>query len=273
MSDEVPLLPGMPAPKAEAWREHTAERFLRDDPEGYARCIQLIREGETNKSRLADLFGRSRNTITALMMREFSVEQLTQLTAKRAAILTLDALDRQDEIVPEAGKRELGALSMAGKAAFEIKQLASGGPTEIRETRNVTLTVDDLQRFLAGEPAPVAAQEREIDATEAGQELEGAETGFGGGSGRALPRVGGRVPVDLDAGAGAGGDTASADDMSAGLVTLVQGNAGEMLECNRERHHADPAEAGNFQGSGTPGADADRGRGGVADAAAPSRSR
>jgi hypothetical protein len=143
----------LPPPPSEAWREHTAERWLRDDPSGYQECIECIRRGELNKSKLATRFNRSRNTVLALIVKEFSVEQLRDINGKIAAIVTGEALAAQDELIEEATVKELGAVSIAGKAAFDIAQVASGGPTEIRENRNLTVTVDDFKKWLEEEPA------------------------------------------------------------------------------------------------------------------------
>jgi hypothetical protein len=248
----------MPTPPSEAWREHTAERWLRDDPEGYARCIELIKGGETNKSRLADLFCRSRNTIAALMVREFSVEQLKDITAKRAIILASDAMDRQDELVPHAGRKELGALSMVAKSAFDVAQLASGGPTEVHEHRHVHLTVDDLNAFLHGEqPAPAIR-----DATP-------LETGSGAGGNLALPRAGARARVDLAGRAGAGADGDTADCMSAVMVTVSPVSEAELADCHRGSHDQAGPGAGNFEAGEGGSREPDRGAGGVAGAGAP----
>lgn len=137
----------LPPPPKEEWREHTAERWQRDDPEGYAECIASVKRGEMNKTRLAARFKRSRNTVLALMVKEFSVEQLREINGKVAAILTGEALTKQDELIELAGVKELGAVSISGKAAFDIAQVSSGGPTEIRETRR-TMSVDDFKAWL-----------------------------------------------------------------------------------------------------------------------------
>jgi len=139
-------LPGVPVAGRQAvWRQHTAERWLRDDPEAYAECMEAVRNGETNQTVLAERFGVSRNSVHSLMMKEFSVEQLQSINAKRAAIVAGQALDRAGEVAESATKRELGPLALLAKSSFEIGQLGSGGPTEIREERHV-VTVEDFQR-------------------------------------------------------------------------------------------------------------------------------
>lgn len=169
MSDEQDRLPlraadgsELPPPPKEEWREHTAERWQRDDPEGYAECIASIKRGEMNKSRLAARFKRSRNTVLALMVKEFSVEQLREINGKLAAIVTSEALTKQDELIEQAGVKELGSVSISGKAAFDIAQVSSGGPTEIRETRH-TMSVDDFNAWLAAGDSERDVTPSEID--------------------------------------------------------------------------------------------------------------
>lgn len=173
----------LPPPPSEEWREHTAERWYRDDPNGYKECIDCIRRGELNKSRLAKRFGRSRNTVLALIVKEFSVEQLRDINGKIAAIVTGEALSAQDKLIEEATVKELGAVSIAGKAAFDIAQVASGGPTEIRENRNLSVTVDDFKKWLEEEPAidsqpgKVSAMPSTLDA-DSGALVDASLSGF-----------------------------------------------------------------------------------------------
>lgn len=138
-------LPGVSAvdPRRAEWRAHTAERWQAEDPESYAECIEAVRRGELNKSRLAAKFARSRNSILALTMREFTVEQLQAINGKRAAIVVGESMERMDDLMEHAGVDHLGSLSMAAKQASDIAQVTSGGPTEIREERLV-LTVEDF---------------------------------------------------------------------------------------------------------------------------------
>lgn len=159
MSEEQELLPlkaedgsDLPPPPSEEWREHTSERWLRDDPEAYHACIECIKRGELNKTRLSKRFGVSRNTVLAMIVAEFSVEQLREINGKIAAIVTGEALTAQDELIEEASVKELGAVSIAGKAAFDIAQLASGGPTERRESISLAMSVDDFKRWVESEP-------------------------------------------------------------------------------------------------------------------------
>jgi len=138
-------------PLKEAYREHTAERWKEEDPLGYAECIECINRGEVNVSQLADKFGRSRQTIRALKMREFSVEQLRAINGKLAAIVVQESLAQQSEVIPDAKVKDLGALAMASKAGTDVSQLLSGGPTEIVENRSLSMTVDEYKAWLAAQ--------------------------------------------------------------------------------------------------------------------------
>jgi hypothetical protein len=144
MSEQLSI-PGIPAvdPRKEAWREHTAERWQRKDPEAYAECIEAVRNGELNKSALRERFGVSRNTVQALMMKEFTVEQLQAINGKVAAMTVGEALSKADELVDDTEAKEIGALAMLAKQASDIAQVTSGGPTEIREERHV-LSVEEF---------------------------------------------------------------------------------------------------------------------------------
>ena len=158
MSEEQERLPlkakdgsDLPPPPPEEWREHTSERWLRDDPNAYRECIECVKRGELNKSRLAKRFQVSRNTVLAMIVAEFSVEQLREINGKIAAIVTGEALAAQDELIESASVKELGAVSISGKAAFDIAQLASGGPTERRESISLAMSVDDFKRWVESE--------------------------------------------------------------------------------------------------------------------------
>jgi len=153
--ERLPLKAGdgsdLPPPPSEEWREHTSERWLRDDPDGYRECIECVKRGELNKTRLSKRFKVSRNTVLAMIVAEFSVEQLREINGKIAAIVTGEALAAQDELIEDASVKELGAVSIAGKAAFDIAQLASGGPTERRENITLAMSVDDFKRWVESE--------------------------------------------------------------------------------------------------------------------------
>lgn len=126
-------LPGVPAPRAELWREHTAERWKRDDPEGYAECVELIKQGHGNVSRLAKRFGRSKQSVRALRNAEFSVEQLEAIIAKKGLEVAADSLERQSEVIGDATARDLGALAMASKAGLETSKQARGQSLHLHE--------------------------------------------------------------------------------------------------------------------------------------------
>jgi hypothetical protein len=177
-------LPGVPLEQRQAvWRKHTAERWLRDDADAYAACVEAIKNGETNQSALAELFGVSRNTIHSLMMREFSVEQLQTINAKCAAIVAGQALGKAGEVVEKATKRELGPLAILAKTGNDIAQLNSGGATSRHEER-VVFSVEDFAR----EVGPgTGLGEGKFEGLPAGGEVVGGALGLG--EGVAVPGV------------------------------------------------------------------------------------
>ncbi len=137
---EVPPKPN------EEWREHTAERWKRDDRESYAMCCALIRTGLVNQSELARIVekdrkdrglknGISRNTIHALMMsNEFGAGEIEEIIGKAARITTAQALNKVAEMVDKVKKpKDLGAVAMALTTVHNVKQISSGRPTSIVE--------------------------------------------------------------------------------------------------------------------------------------------
>ncbi len=221
-----------PDPKHE-YREHTAERWLRDDPEGYHACVEMIKRGEVNRSELARQFDRSRNSISALIYAEFSVEQLQEVIAKKGLIVTAEALDRQEDVIPNATAKELGALAMTSKAGMEVSKLARGqGSTQLHLHRHVHVNAQEAgerllqeaqemglsmgENFALGAPGRVAGREvvnvvaMDVQSNAGLSLVADDESLMAGGdtdgdtlkSGTPLPRVGGE--------AGGGGGAGSA---------------------------------------------------------------
>lgn len=154
----------LPPPDADAplahYREHTAAHWRRHDPETYGQCVELIRLGFVNQSELAAQFQRSRNTIKALMMEEFTAAELHQIISRSAAIGTALALDKAMELLDKtSAAKDLGGVAMALTALHNVKQLASGGPTEIKRVEH-RLSWEDFQksRRLAPPPPVVDAE-------------------------------------------------------------------------------------------------------------------
>lgn len=163
---EVPPKPG------EAWREHTAERWKRDDLASYQMCVALIRTGMVNQSELARLVaehrgergitkGVSRNSIHALMMSdEFKPGEIEEIIARASRIATAQALDKVVEVVDKVTKpKDLGAVAMALNTVHTVKQISGGKPTSIVERRDKF----SLQDF---EGLRQKARERVIEAKE-----------------------------------------------------------------------------------------------------------
>jgi hypothetical protein len=152
MPAEQPTLPlttaaGEPLalPPAQAWREHTAERWKERDPESYAFAIYLVRElGLTNKTKLEamvsehrkarGLDGISRNSIIALFndQQVFKPGEIDEIIRRRSSLLSADALDKIEELLYTAkAAKDLGAAAMALTAVYNVKQLSHGGATRI----------------------------------------------------------------------------------------------------------------------------------------------
>lgn len=128
------------------WREHTAERWKRDDPDGYAEAIHLIKTGVTNQSELARIFGKSRNTVLALMMSdEFSPGEIESIIRRAALIGTAQMQDKLMELTDNAkSTKDLGGVAMGLTTMHNIKQISTGGPTEIKETRH-RFSIEDFE--------------------------------------------------------------------------------------------------------------------------------
>lgn len=156
MNDDAPLPEGarvvttelgleVLAPPAQEWREHTAERWKKRDPEGYEFALWLVRGlGLTNKSKLQILIseqrkerkleGISRNSIIALFndSQEFKPGEIDEIIRRRSSLLSADALDKLEELLDLAkSAKDLGAAAMALTAVYNVKQISSGGATRI----------------------------------------------------------------------------------------------------------------------------------------------
>lgn len=134
----------------EEWREHTAERWRDRDRETYDQCVHLIRSGVMNQSELARIFGKSRNSIQALMLSdEFTPGEIENIIKKSALIGVAQGIDKVMELTDKArSTKDLGGVAIALTTQHNIKQLASGGPTAIKEVHH-RFSVDDYERLKA----------------------------------------------------------------------------------------------------------------------------
>jgi len=156
---EVPVEPG------HEYRQHTASRWndsSHGDPLSYNYCIHLIRDlGITNRSELVRLVdehraargvnGVSRNSVTALINDPtvFKPGEINEIIARTSALLTMESIGAARELVEKAkSTKDLGAVAMTLTSAHNVKQLSSGGPTEIKETRQ-RFSVEDFERTKA----------------------------------------------------------------------------------------------------------------------------
>lgn len=159
MTDTLTTELGLEVAAAEAgaadYREHTARNWLLNDPDGYGRCVELIRQGQVNQSELARLFGCSRNTIHALMFAEFTAKELHEIKSKLSAVGTVSALGKLTELVDVAkSSKDIGGVAMALTALNNVDQLSSGGPTEIKRVEHL-LSWEDFQKNRPPEPPVV----------------------------------------------------------------------------------------------------------------------
>jgi len=155
----------LPPPPGEEYREHTAERWrdpVRGDPLSYDYCIYLIRElGITNRSELErqvdahrkerGLGGVSRNSIIALIndTTVFKPGEINQIIARSSALLTMESIGASRDLVEKAkSTKDLGPLAMMMTSAHNIKQIQSGGPTEIKAVHH-RFSVDDFEKVKA----------------------------------------------------------------------------------------------------------------------------
>ena len=155
----------LPPPPGEENREHTAQRWrdpVRGDPLSYDYCIYLIRElGITNRSELErqvdahrkerGLGGVSRNSIIALIndTTVFKPGEINQIIARSSALLTMESIGASRDLIEKAkSTKDLGAVAMVMTAAHNIKQIQSGGPTEIKAVHH-RFSVDDFEKVKA----------------------------------------------------------------------------------------------------------------------------
>lgn len=152
------LPPAAPA----LWREHTGTRFWAQYPEQREVALEMIREGTSLSEvarQLGPTFGKDgagqqdglRKHLHALIVSEKI--DLSEIARYKAAAVRHEALDRAAEIIPTAGKKELGAVSMLFTQAHQVERNLGGMPTEIKVTTKLTLA--DLEAIKASRsPSP-----------------------------------------------------------------------------------------------------------------------
>jgi hypothetical protein len=134
----------VPPRPLDEWREHTAKNWRSSDPESYAVALEMIREhGLTCVSKLQvelEKLGvkKSRQTIAALMRNEFTTDQLSELAAKNAQIAVLQGTSKLVDLIPDAKKSDMMAVSMSMKMAHDVERSLHGMPSEIKEVRQVS---------------------------------------------------------------------------------------------------------------------------------------
>jgi hypothetical protein len=128
----------------DGWREHTAKNWKSSAPDSYALALEMIREhGITCVSKLQQQLkelgvDKSRQTITALMRNEFTTDQLAELAAKNAQIAVLQGTSKLVDLIPDAKKSDMMAVSMSMKMAHDVERSLHGMPSEIKEVRQVS---------------------------------------------------------------------------------------------------------------------------------------
>jgi hypothetical protein len=149
----------------EEYRKHTAERWrdpVRGDPASYEYCLYLIRslgivttrilKEEVDKHREARGIGSiSKQSIQALKndKKEFKPGELNDIMRHTAELLALESMGASRELVDKVtSTKDLGPLAMMMTSAHNIKQIQSGGPTEIKAVHH-RFSVDDFEKVKA----------------------------------------------------------------------------------------------------------------------------
>lgn len=149
---EVPVKPG------EEYREHTAERWRESDRLSYDFCLYLIRtllivnrseleRQVTEHRKKRNLPGISRNSIIALINdeEEFKPGEIETIIKRSAALLTMESTSKARDLIDKSDStKDIGAVAMMMTSAHNIKQLSTGGPTEIREHRH-RFSIEDFE--------------------------------------------------------------------------------------------------------------------------------
>lgn len=151
MSDpaKLPLMQSdgsaLPPPPKTALRPHTGARFWADNPEAKGVAIELLKEGESLSAiaaAIGPMCGKSgdkakdngiRKHLQALCVLE-KIDR-TEAARYRFAVLRDEAADRMLEVVPNATKKELGALSMVATQAHQIERTLGGEANVVVEHR------------------------------------------------------------------------------------------------------------------------------------------
>jgi hypothetical protein len=99
-----------------------------------------------NQSELARIFGKSRNSIQALMMSdEFERGEINLIIERAALIGTAQLQDKLMELTEKVkSTKDMGSVAIGLTTMHNIKQISAGGPTEIKEHRH-RFSLDDFE--------------------------------------------------------------------------------------------------------------------------------
>lgn len=147
MTEATPTLPFADLSPAEPHphRPHTGTRFWAANPQAREAALELLHEGESLSEvarRIGPMCARStpetkdngiRKHLQALVVTE-NID-LRNIGRLKASLVRHEALDKMIDIIPDAGKRELGAIAMAANLAHQIESNLGGEATTIVEHR------------------------------------------------------------------------------------------------------------------------------------------
>jgi hypothetical protein len=144
LPDGTPL----PPPPKEAWRECTGSTLAKKHPESHAHAIELLLDGLT-LSEIAEIIGpdmgkEGPGEIDGLRKiirgwRKRAGIDPNEIAREMASDLRHETIANLRRNVANAKVRDIGPVAMALTQAHNVERSLGGLPTEIRETRKLTL--------------------------------------------------------------------------------------------------------------------------------------
>jgi hypothetical protein len=176
MTQPAPTLPfeDLPPPAPVAHRPHTGARFWAQHPEAREAALELIQEGQS-LSEVARQIGPMCDRTTAAakdngirkhLQALIIIEKidLIEIARLKSSMVRHEALDQMMEVIPEAGKRELGAIAMAANLAHQMERTLGGEASTIVEHRVTGLpTFEQLKNEARAQLPDTHTSTRDLD--------------------------------------------------------------------------------------------------------------
>jgi hypothetical protein len=103
----------------------------------------------TSYRELAERFDIDERTVRGVVALNLTGEQIDQAIAVEAQALTAATIGKMNDLLPEAGMKEFGALAIQAKIAFELSRAAKGEASSFSEPAKPRRSVADFMKASA----------------------------------------------------------------------------------------------------------------------------